>query len=158
MPRLPPVISAVLPLIEKISENPLVMAHYRVCSTGCVMKGGGQLSDDPGTELKQATDAIRSAQDVVELLVVLLKICRRHANEVVAAAQDRETRRWMVQEAARTEAAAAAFQSRVLTPADQDMVIYDLEHATDLAVTARAWALGIDTAMRTQAQVYSQLC
>jgi hypothetical protein len=110
------------------------------------------------TELKQATDAIKSARDVVELLVVLLKICRRHASEVVVAGQDRETRRWMVQEAARTEAAAAVFQSRVLTPADRDAVIKDLERATDLAVTARAWALGIDTAMRTQAQVYSQLC
>ena len=116
------------------------------------------MSDDPGTELKQATDAIRSAQDVVELLVVLLKICRRHASEVVAAAQDRETRRWMLREAARTEAAASAFNSRVLTIEDRQKVINDLEQATNLAVTARGWALGIDTAMQTQANVYSQLC
>lgn len=116
------------------------------------------MSDVADTELKQATDAIWSAHDVVELLVVLLKICRRHASEVVAAAQDRDTRRWMVQEGARIQAAAPAIGSGVLTTKVRQQAINDLEQATNLAVTARAWALCIDNAMRTQPDVYSLLC
>jgi hypothetical protein len=69
------------------------------------------LSSAPAEELKQAIDDIDKARDVVDLLVVLLKICRRHASEVVAAGQDREMRRQIRQEAAQVAEKPAALQS-----------------------------------------------
>jgi len=44
-----------------------------------------ELSEDADAELQQAIDDIDKARDVVELLVVLLKICRRHSNALLAA-------------------------------------------------------------------------
>jgi hypothetical protein len=45
-----------------------------------------------------------------------------------------------------------------LSPATRQLVIGGLQQSTDLAVTARAWALGIDRAMEAKQKVYSQLC
>lgn len=117
------------------------------------------MSDEADTELDQAKKEIKNAADVVELLVVLLKICRRHASEVMAAGQDRKKRQQIFQEVTRAEKdAIKAFKSRGLTDKDRELVIGELERAADLAVTARAWALGIDLAMRKQPKMYNLLC
>jgi hypothetical protein len=110
-------------------------------------------------ELNQAVADINAADDVVDLLVVLLKICRLHAEEVLAAGQDLTKRAQIRQEAARAQQqAASAFTSRVLSAATKQLVTNGLQQATDFAVAARAWALGIDMAMGPETKVYSQLC
>ncbi|HZC89319.1 MAG TPA: hypothetical protein VE400_01375 [Mycobacterium sp.] len=116
------------------------------------------MSGNANQELIQAVADINSADDVVDLLVVLLKICRLHAEEVLAAGQDLTKRAQMRQEAGRAQQAASAFTSRVLSAATKQLVINGLQQATDFAVAARAWALGIDLAMGPGTKVYSQLC
>jgi hypothetical protein len=70
------------------------------------------LSGNAYQELIQAVADINSADDVVDLLVVLLKICRRHAEEVIAAGQDLTKRAQMRQEMGRVSQAASAFTAR----------------------------------------------
>jgi hypothetical protein len=117
------------------------------------------LSSAPA-ELKQAIDDIDKARDVVDLLVVLLKICRRHASEVVAAGQDREMRRQIRQEAAQVaEKAASAFTSVGLSSTTRALAEAMLTGASDLVVMARALALGIDEAIvNRDPKVYVKAC
>jgi hypothetical protein len=118
------------------------------------------LSTHTPAELKRAISGIDKALDVVDLLVVLLKICRRHASEVVAAAQDSDDRKWIRQECSRLqEDAASAFTSIGLSVDTKKLIRTKLEAASNLAVTARALALGIDQAMRIRdPKAYVKLC
>lgn len=111
-------------------------------------------------ELKQAIDDIDKARDVVDLLVVLLKICRRHASEVVAAAQDLDMRKELRQEAAHIELAATpAFTSIVMSDTTRAFAKGILQRGTNLAVTARALALGVDQAIQKRdSKAYVKLC
>lgn len=119
------------------------------------------MSEDADAELQQAIDDIDKARDVVELLVVLLKICRRHSNALLAA-----NRNWLQlrDEAGRLEAMATkTFTSRVLSPQTKGLAKETLQQASDFAVAARALALGVDMAMKshyphTYRTVYRQLC
>jgi hypothetical protein len=115
-------------------------------------------------ELKQAKKDIGRAQSVVDLLVVLLKICRRHASELLAASQDLVTREQLWTQAVRLEEEATkTFTSKGLSPQTKEFAQHTLDQASDLAVTARALALGVDMAMKSRYQrayrtVYRQLC
>lgn len=113
------------------------------------------LSKDP-TELKQALADVDKAEDVVDLLVVLLKICRRHSNRVVNAGQTRQIRQDI---ATVCEHATAAFTSVGLSQTTRALVKEKLNEGTDLAVTARALALGIDEAItKRDPKVYVKAC
>ena len=93
------------------------------------------------SELEQAIARIDVADDVVDLLVVLLEICRRHAREVLSAGQTRERR----EAAAQIEdKAALAFTGKGLTDATKELAKTTLIDAANLALAARALALGID--------------
>jgi hypothetical protein len=112
-------------------------------------------------ELAQANKDIDEAKDVVQLLVVLLKICRRHAKALQAANEN-----WLQfrGEVARLEELATkTFTSRGLSPQTKALSKDTLQQASDFAVAARALALGVDTAMRSRypcvhRTVYRQLC
>lgn len=118
------------------------------------------MTEDPAAELKQAKDDIDKALDVVDLLVVLLEICRRHASEVVAAAQGVKMRRQIRQESAKlAEASASAFASIGLSSTTKEFAKATLEQAANLAVTARALALAVDEAVRRRdPKAYVKLC
>jgi hypothetical protein len=118
------------------------------------------MTEDPAAELKQAKDDIDKALDVVDLLVVLLEICRRHAKEVVDAAQGSKTRRQLRQESARlAEESASAFASIGLSTTTKEFAKVRLERTANLAVTARALALAIDEAVRRRdPKAYIKLC
>ena len=117
------------------------------------------LSND-ADELQQALDEIDKAEDVVDLLVVLLKICRRHAREVVAGAQGQQTKRQIRQESAKLgESSAATFTSIGLSSTTRDFAKAALGNAKHLPVTARALALAIDEAVRKlDPKAYVKLC
>jgi hypothetical protein len=122
------------------------------------------LSNDSDTELDRAVERIREAEDVVDLLAVMLGICRRHESEVLAAIQDPDKCDEICDHAAQLEKKATeTFTSRGLSERTKEFAIETLRDATDLAITARALALGIDMAMRsrypkTYRTVYRQLC
>jgi len=100
-------------------------------------------------ELRQANHDIDQARDVMDLMVILLTICRRHATEVMAVGQDREKRRQIRQEVARVKKAVGpAFTSVGLSPTTRAIAKATLNEATDFAVAARALALGIDEARK----------
>jgi hypothetical protein len=121
-------------------------------------KGGGSKVN---AEVTQAKTDIHNAKDVVELLVVLLKICRRHAKALQAANEN-----WLQfrDEAARLEELATkTFTSRGLSPQTKALAKDTLQQASDFAVAARALALGVDMAMQSRypcphRTVYRQLC
>jgi hypothetical protein len=112
-------------------------------------------------ELTQALKDIDEAKEVVQLLAVLLKICRRHSKALLAA-----NRNWpqLRDEATRLqEKATATFTSRGLSPQTKDLAKDTLQQASDFVVAARALALGVDMAMKSRypyacRTVYRQLC
>ncbi|MGH3958943.1 hypothetical protein [Mycobacterium sp.] len=112
------------------------------------------------SELRDAVTGIKAALDVVDLMVVLLKICRRHASAVMAASQDEKKREQLWKRAARLEEAAAkTFTSKGLSSKTRTFAIDTLNRASDLALTARALALGVDMAMQDlDPKAYSKLC
>lgn len=120
----------------------------------------GELSSNAGTELDQAKAAIRSAKDVVDLLAVLLKICRRHPEVVLDASGDPEKRQQLrAQRASLEKEAAMTFTSSGLSEGTKQFAIDKLEQGSDLAVTARALAFGIDDAVQSRdPTAYGQLC
>lgn len=124
----------------------------------------GELSNDANTELDRAVERIREAEDIVDLLAVMLGICRRHTSEVLAASQDPDKSDQLLDQAAQLEKKATeTFTSIGLSERTKEFASETLRDATDLAITARALALGIDMAMRsrypkTYRTVYRQLC
>jgi hypothetical protein len=112
------------------------------------------------TELNDALAAIDSAEDVVDLLVVLLSICRRHGDAVLEAYQDPTKRAELRKQAALFEdAATQTFTSRGLSDATREFAKDTLRHGAKLAVTARALALGINEAVLSRDKTtYRQLC
>jgi hypothetical protein len=114
------------------------------------------MSGDGKNELDDAVAAIDEAEDIVDLLAILLRICRRHASAVVAASQDARARS---QRERLKRAAAAAFTNNVLSARTKKFAIKQLEAAADLAIAARALALGIDLAVQTRdPTAYRSLC
>jgi hypothetical protein len=104
------------------------------------------LNKDPARELSRAITAITKAKDVVDLLTVLLKICRTHAGEVMDAGADPNRR--ALREGLK-DAAFAKFTSRVLTKETRDFVIDKLKDpAFTLPEAARGLAMGIDLAVQ----------
>jgi hypothetical protein len=124
----------------------------------------GELSNDADTELDRAVERIGEAEDVVDLLAVMLGICRRHESEVLAASQDPDKSDQLLDHAAELEKKATeTFTSRGLSERTKEFAIETLRDAANLAITARALALGIDMSMRsrypkTYRTVYRQLC
>jgi len=118
---------------------------------GIEQSGGGELSDKADTELDRVIKDIEKAIHVVDLLVILLKICRRHASKVLAAGQDRDR--------LATDEATRVFTSQGLSKNTRQMVIDKLQAAgANFAVTARALAIGIDVAMQSLPGVYTTYC
>lgn len=114
------------------------------------------MSDGDNGELNDAIEAIEKAEDIVDLLTILLRICRRHASAVVAAGQGATTRG---QRERLKRGAAAAFTSNVLSSRTRQFAINRLKEAADLAVAARGLALGIDLAVQTRdPTAYRSLC
>jgi hypothetical protein len=119
------------------------------------------VNSDTNAKVTQATTDIDDAKDVVDLLVVLLKICRRHAKALLAANEN-----WLQlsDEAVRLEEMATkTFTSRGLSPQTKKFAKETLLQASDFAVAARALALGVDMAMKSHyphayRTVYRQLC
>lgn len=106
--------------------------------------------------LEGAVASILSAKDVVDLLAVLLTICRRHPGELTAAGQDRALRARRIRV---SEEAAAVFSSRGLTARTRSFAIDALRQAENVAEAARALALGIDLAVRGRdSRDYVRLC
>jgi hypothetical protein len=122
------------------------------------------LSARTDTERERAIRQIENAKDVVDILTVLLKICRRHERAVLAASQGREKSEQLSNQAAHLkEEAIKTFTSKGLSDGTRDFAKETLRQASDLAVAARALALGIDLAMQTHYKsayptVYRQLC
>lgn len=122
------------------------------------------MSEDAATELDRAVDRIQKAEDVVDLLAVLLGICRRHSSEVLAANQDPDKWDQLWDHAVQLEKKATeTFTSRGLSEQTRDFAIGTLRNAVDFPIAARALALGIDMAMqshypKTYSTVYRQLC
>jgi hypothetical protein len=118
------------------------------------------LSTKSSAELKQAITDIGSAKDVVDLLAVLLGICRRHPKPVLDASGDPQKRQQLrAQRESLQKEAATTFTSRGLSEGTKQFAIDKLEQGSDLAVTARALALGIDDAVRSRdPTAYGQLC
>lgn len=119
------------------------------------------MNADTNAELTQAMKDIDKANEIVQLLVVLLKICRRHAKALLAA-----NKNWpeLRAEAERLEEKATkTFTSRGLSKQTKDLAKDTLQQASDFAVAARALALGVDMAMKSRypyahRTVYRQLC
>jgi hypothetical protein len=114
------------------------------------------MSEDAPKELQEAIDGIDAADDVVDLLVELLKICRRHASKLVKAGQTGEGR----EAAAAIELrAAAAFTSKGLSDTTKGLAKEILTREPNLALAARALALGIDHGVRTRdSKAFVKLC
>lgn len=107
-------------------------------------------------EFERAVLGIQSAKDVVDLLAVLLAVCRRHPGDVVAAGQSRELR---ARRAQMIEDAAAMFTSLALTDRTRSFAIEALRQAPDVVEAARALALGVDFAVSGRdTKDYVRLC
>jgi hypothetical protein len=102
-------------------------------------------------ELDDVVRDIGKCQDVVDLVVVLLRICRKHSQAVQEAHQDWRKRALLRDERARLqEQATKTFTSVGLSEGTKQLAIATLGDGSDLAVKARALALGIGAAVQSR--------
>jgi hypothetical protein len=100
-------------------------------------------------ELDRVVQDIGKCRDVVDLVVVLLRICREHSQAVREAHQDWRKRALLSDERARLqEEATKTFTSVGLSEGTKQLAIDNLGDGSDLAVKARALALGIGAAVQ----------